>query len=793
MRENAAIRAQKAAMRQQTRATASSYRFPVILVQFKDKSFLSETPNSDFSRLLNEVGYSDNGGTGSVHDYYLENSMGTFDATFDVFGPYTYSDTFANDDDNYAAKVLWSVISSHSSEINWSNYDNDGDGTVDMVFMYYAGYNQAENQYETLIWPHKWAFSSAGVSTSTLNGKRFSTYACTSELKGIVGSGTMCGIGTCAHEFSHTQGLPDFYDVNYDEYGDGEAGATYHYDIMCSGSYNNDGRTPPYFTAEERIMMGWLDDYTDLPSSGDIQIPSVNTNFAYKMASSNTTGDGEYFVFECRSGTGWDAYVQPGMIVYHVDKSTKYTVYYKTSNTSTSSSSPYNLWSTQYINASGSHPCFYIVPAADQDNLNYGGSETKLPFPGTENIHYYTPKDWSGAKYDLFSDIAFHSDGLYVTMTREQNYPIIFGSVKNSSGEVLKGATVSIYSHNAPSGNNVIIGSSFGMEKISGRILDNLQMSVQTDEEGYYYIDLSEFSNSTVDIEVVAHGYITKYEAIEVGTVMMTKNFVMRGINEKIDYTLKKFDEITEETSIYGLGAGQTCNSYASIHLTEAELSDYVGRKILSLAFAYSTGESGSVSKVYGIVDKGDDRVLTSQVSSPSSSSWNVVDLSSNNLYVEAGKDYHFGYGLLQCTYGYPLLFTEDNPRDGGFNYMFTASSSSVATSSSWNEATGYGNLLIYVVIDDSTEVDYNYINNPGYGSYEVGDAFALKLIEAKGDRKPGSEISWYFDDEPITTSSNADSGVTVPLKYAGLHVVEARFTTMDGKTKVIELEINVN
>lgn len=786
MQQSEILRIQRAAAMRAagTRASSvSNYRFPVVLVQFSDVKFSSETANEDFSRLLNEEGYSDNGATGSVHDYYLENSMGTFNATFDVFGPYTYSGACAdNADENDAAKLLWAAIKAYDNTVDWSQYDNDGDGTVDMVFMYYAGWNEAEGEDNT-IWPHKYNFSYAGVTTSTLDNKKFDVYACTSELKGTSSnSGGMCGIGTCAHEFSHTQGLPDFYDVNYDNYGDGEAGATYNYDIMCAGAYNNSGRTPPYFTAEERIMMGWMSGYETLPDGGDVTIPSVNTNFAYRMETSNTTGNGEYFVFECRSGSGWDAYVEPGLIVYHADKSSKYSITYKTSQYSSNTRTGYQLWTSyqQYINASGDHPCFYIIPAAAQDNLNYGGSSSKLPFPGTAGISYYCPQDWAGNSYDLFSDISFHSEGAYVTMSRGENYPGLCGFVKNSSGEAISGASVSIFAKDGSSSN--VIGNAPEIEKISGRIPDNLQMSVKTDANGYYSFDLTRYCGTSIDIEVVSSGYITKYETVSVGDGLDSKNFTMRGINEPISYTLRKFENTTD---VYGLGYGDACNTYASICLTADDLADYVGRKILELNFAYSTGDEGSVSKVYGIIDAGGSRLLTSQVSSPESGGWNTVDVSSSDLYIEAGKDYNFGYGLLSCTYGYPMLFSEEESKDGGFNYYLASSSTSVASSFSWSEISGYGNLLIYVRLDDSSEVDYNYIYNPGYGTYSIGDNFALQLVEAEGDRKPGTEIQWYFDDEPV-------SGDSITLKYAGNHLVEARFMTTAGKTKVVELEISV-
>ena len=806
----AAIRAKRSAAMKASmnKGSVTTYHFPVILVQFSDTTFSVNNPQTAFSNLLNQEGYSANGATGSVHDYYWENSMNTFDAVFDVFGPVTLSGSASSygSSVNYpyhdgsgeqAAKALYQACKALDGSIDFSRYDNDGDGYVDMVFMYYAGHNEAEGASESTIWPHKWSFSAwdyyncktehgeyvNGYSNTDFDGKFIDVYACTSELQGTRGR-TMCGIGTCAHEFSHTQGLPDFYDVNYDNYGDGEAGATYHYDIMCSGSYNNSGRTPPYFTAEERIMMGWLDDYADLPSGGQVTIPSVNTNFAYRMKTSNETGYGEYFVFECRSGKGWDAYVEPGLIVYHADKSTKNTVTYKVSANGSYSRTPYEIWNgyTQYVNADGSHPCFYIIPAADQKNLNYGGSLTKFPFPGAAGISFFTPEDWEGNKYDLFRDISFDPDGNLVTMNRIENTPGICGLVQNSSGEPVQGATVSIYVSKDTSPNN-IIGNADGIQKISGRILDNLKMSVTTDENGFFSLNLTDYSGSDVDIEVTAKGYITKYETVSITDELQTRNFKMRGIDEPIDYTLMKFSALED---IYGLGYGSTCNTYASICLTADELSEYVGRKILSLTFAYSTGEDGSVSSVYGIIDAGGSRVLTSKVSSPSSGAWNTIDLSSSNLYIEAGKDYHFGYGLLNCTYGYPMLFSSEDSADGGFEYYLASASTSVASSFDWSGISGYGNLLIYVVLDDSSEVDYNYIYNPGYGSYSVGETFALTLVEAEGGRKPGTPVQWFFDDEPV-------EGEGVVLKYAGRHLVEARFTTTEGKTKVVELEINVN
>ena len=786
-----AIRVKRAAAAKiATRASGVSYyNFPVILVQFSDQEFSMEDPQTAFSNLLNQVGYSENGATGSVHDYYWENSMETFYATFDVYGPVTLSGTvsdygsevtYALGSDykgDRAAKAVYEACVALNSSIDFSKYDNDNDGEVDMVFMYYAGYNEAEGADDSTIWPHKWSFSAydyyqkTSYSSYNFDGKTIDVYACTSELKGTSGT-NMCGIGTCAHEFSHTQGLPDFYDTNYST--DGSAGATYSYDIMCNGSYNNEGRTPPYFSAEERVMMGWLSGLTTMPTSGNVTIPSVNNNVAYKLATSNTTGSGEYFIFECRGGTGWDAYVEPGLIVYHADKSKTYSF----SAGSYSNLTGYNVWNsyTQYINANGEHPCYYIIPAADPTNLNYGGSEDNLPFPGQAGIKYYSPEDWAGSSYDLFSEISFDSNAQTVTLTRETNYPGVFGYIRNSSGEVIEGAVISIFSSAASTSANSI-------QKISGRIVENLKMSTTTGTDGYYYFDLSGLSGSSYDMEVIAKDYVTAFETYEVEKTVVARDFTMRGISEPKDYSLKKYD--LSGGALYKVGYGSTSTTMGSICFTSDELAKYAGRKILKLAFAYSSGASGAANSVYGIIDFGDSRKLTMEVSSPVAGAWNVIDVSGEDLYIPTGTDCYFGYGLANCTYGYPLLYSTYNVQDGGLNYCITTDTS-IPSTSSWTELTGYGNLLVHVLLDDSSAIDCNYIYNPGYGTNTVGDSFALTLVEAEGNRKPGTEIKWYFDDEPV-------SGESITLKYAGQHVVEARFTTTEGKTAIVELEITVN
>lgn len=380
--------------------------FLVILVEFSDVSF--GHTQAEFEALLNEPGYSVNGGTGSARDFYYENSHGAFEPVFDVYGPVTLAKSQAyyggNDEDGNDLRPQYAVkagCEGLDDVIDFSQYDNDNDGEVDLVFMYYAGKGEADRGGADCIWPHQWSLLSGGINL-TLDGKRVDNYACTNEIVSVGElKGKLCGIGTACHEFGHAMGLPDFYDTDYDDYN-GEAGGLYEYSTMCSGSYNNGGRTPPYFNIEERIMLGWLDEsvYREFGTSGDYVLPGVDDEVVYRA---QTDMDGEYFVYECRSKTGWDRYVpEAGLIVYHVDKSGR-NVGIVDGNGSPVTVTARSLWDNweQYnsINENGSHPCFYVVPAGDPAALNY--DNVKFAFPGIANARSFTATSWNGVESDV--------------------------------------------------------------------------------------------------------------------------------------------------------------------------------------------------------------------------------------------------------------------------------------------------------------------------------------------------------------------------------------------------------
>ena len=144
-----------------------------------------------------------------------------------------------------------STFAHDSLGVDFSPYDNNHDGQVDFVYVYYAGYAESYGAATYTIWPHASNLTQQGVYAS-FDGVVLDRYACSSELRYTTGT-EIEGIGTFCHEFGHVLGLPDMYDTMY------SAETLGAWDLMCSGSYCNDSRTPPGFSAYERSTVGWME------------------------------------------------------------------------------------------------------------------------------------------------------------------------------------------------------------------------------------------------------------------------------------------------------------------------------------------------------------------------------------------------------------------------------------------------------------------------------------------------------------------------------------------------------
>lgn len=300
----------------------------VILVNFSDVKFKSATATQDFIDLLNKYNYSSNGGTGSARDYFRNASNGVFEPDFVVVGPYDLPESLKyygeedkdkNSHDKRPGNLIVDACAVADADVDFTEFDVNGDGYVDNIFVYYAGHNQAEGGGANTIWPHR----SYILSEVYFDGVRLGDYACTSELKGSTGN-YMCGIGTFVHEFGHVISLPDLYDTQYS--GHKTLGS---WDVMDNGSYNNGGRTPPTYSAYERFYLGWLEP-KQLKTDMKIELQPISvSNSAYLVAASEHNMDGanpnpkEFFMVENRHNVNADGVMAGGLLITRIKYSAR--------------------------------------------------------------------------------------------------------------------------------------------------------------------------------------------------------------------------------------------------------------------------------------------------------------------------------------------------------------------------------------------------------------------------------------------------------------------------------------
>ncbi|MCC8117352.1 MAG: M6 family metalloprotease domain-containing protein [Bacteroidales bacterium] len=396
------------------KAFSGQKRGLVILMQFDDYDFTYS--QADIDDQFNLFGYSKNGHFGSVHDYFLDQSYGEFDLQFDVVGPYTaakslqyYGINSGSATDIHIGELVTEGCLMADDEVDFADYDWDGDGEVEQIFVVYAGYGEAAGAPSYTVWPHKSSLESCsrrgdGSGALMLDGVTVNVYACSSELAGRNGT-SLNGIGTACHEFSHCLGLPDLYDVNYA----GGVGMSY-WDLMASGSYNGpemNGEVPCGYSAYERQWAAWLD-YEVLDEMCRIQnMPCLGDSPKAYVVYNDGHPD-EYFVLENRQNRGWFSYVGSsqdchGLLVTHVDYNA-------------------NAWDKNLVNVMKKHQRLSWVPAdCDYGTMVASSSGKQLQpsaeelegdlFPGSQSVRDFADESHADVGGALFNQ---NLDGSYL-------------------------------------------------------------------------------------------------------------------------------------------------------------------------------------------------------------------------------------------------------------------------------------------------------------------------------------------------------------------------------------------
>jgi immune inhibitor A len=298
--------------------TAGGFKILAILVKFSDHP--SQVVPIFFDSLI-----FDSSGGSTIKKYFNEISNTQIDLItvnlpsalgwVTAPAPYTY---YVNG--NYGTALtppntqtlVENLVDQVDPQVNFADYDNDGNGYVDVLLVIHSGTGAEMSGNPNDIWSHKW-----GITPRLKDGVRISTYTVQPEFWTTPGDMT---IGVYSHELCHGFGLPDLYDINSlngNSYGAG------NWCIMANGCWNGPsgrGGSPSHPCAWSRIHMG-LASATVVASNltATTITPVENGGTIYRLWTAGGAGN-EHFLVENRQKTGYDSYLPAsGLLIWHID------------------------------------------------------------------------------------------------------------------------------------------------------------------------------------------------------------------------------------------------------------------------------------------------------------------------------------------------------------------------------------------------------------------------------------------------------------------------------------------
>jgi M6 family metalloprotease-like protein len=337
----------------------------LILVDFTDQPYtggvVAATP-ADFDSVLFSQGHLNP--TGSMTEFYLENSYGKFFVYGDVYGWYTLPQTYAYYVDGQkgfgtypqnAQGMVHDAIIAADPDIDYSIYDSNNDGEVDGLFVIHSGPGYEETGNVDDVHSHQWSIYPHQLY---LDGVTENTYSMEPEER--INTSSITDIGVFCHEYGHVLGLPDLYDVDYTPATSAGLG---DWSLMASGSWNNTGRQPAHMDAWSKSYVGFVDPINVTTNLTDVELPAIESEpVVYRLWANGSMGN-EYFLVANRQRKGFDTPLPgSGLLIYHVDNS---------------------RWGNVDVN-------HYQVALQQADGLNqlawdYNDGDAADPWPGTTN------------------------------------------------------------------------------------------------------------------------------------------------------------------------------------------------------------------------------------------------------------------------------------------------------------------------------------------------------------------------------------------------------------------------
>lgn len=282
-------------------------RVIVVLVDFTDRHMAQAQQH--FRDLFFSTGTLPHG---SVREYYRDVTNGLIDIQGDVVGPFRLPQALASYAHGAsgigaatpnAQTMARDALLAADPTVNFTPYDNDGNGFVDAFIVIHAGPGAEVTGSSNDIWSHKWTLDGGA---STVDSTKVFGYLTVPE---------DCKIGVCTHELGHLLfGFPDLYDTDSSSEGIG------NWCLMAAGSWGAGGDVPVHPSAWCKANQGWVavDNRTNnaTVSIGDVKA----THTVYRLWKDGAPGQ-EYFLVENRQQTGYDASLPGGgLLIWHIDE-----------------------------------------------------------------------------------------------------------------------------------------------------------------------------------------------------------------------------------------------------------------------------------------------------------------------------------------------------------------------------------------------------------------------------------------------------------------------------------------
>jgi len=312
-------------------ASKGTVQAPVILLSFPDQNPVAGQTSSDISEKFFGLGSPALYPYESVHRYYNRSSMGMLSIQGDV-SDWVQSSTnksqwnasfrsaqTVQEQAIIASSLIKDACQKADSQLDFSKYDNDNDGYIDVVYVKYAG---PHDGWSDLFWAFMWS----NVLDYQLDGKKVRQYVFSWYSSPDYDSTyPLYNPHTDIHETGHILGLPDYYDYDTNV---GPKGGVGGWDMMDAnfGEHN----------AFSKYLLDWTTPEIIASGQKTVVLPPISENnkTVLIMPNASLNSYSEFYMVNYKEGgvrnepsTVWSkGYSYPqvpfdtkGLFIWHVD------------------------------------------------------------------------------------------------------------------------------------------------------------------------------------------------------------------------------------------------------------------------------------------------------------------------------------------------------------------------------------------------------------------------------------------------------------------------------------------